>query len=339
MAKKTTVRKPKTLSKAVPLYKTQLVELYHSDCFEWLRIREEKSIHAVVTDPPYGMVEYEESNLIKLEAGRGGVWRIPPKLGGYQRAPLPRFTVQTAEELEAMSVFFTEWAKLVFEVLVPGGHIVIATNPLLSTRLYNAILSAGFESRGEFIRLVTTLRGGDRPKNAHTEFDDVTVMPKSNFEPWGLFRKPIAFPTVAANLRAWRTGGFRRIGKDAPFGDVFRCPPANAEERSLARFPTLKPQRLMRHLVRSVLPLGEGVVLDTFAGSGSTLAAAEAVGYHAIGLERRADFARLAAAAIPKLAAYNPPEPDSNGKNGKNGKKPRIDVEVTEADRQTRLEL
>jgi len=329
-------RKPKTLSEAVPIYRTALVELYHRDCFDWLRVREEHSIHAVVTDPPYGLIEYEESNLQKLEAGRGGVWRIPPKLDGYQRAPLPRFTVQTHEELTAMTLFFTDWAKLVFKVLVPGGHVVIATNPLLSTRLYNAILSAGFESRGEFIRLVTTLRGGDRPKNAHDEFEDVTVMPKSNFEPWGMFRKPIAFKTVAANLRVWRAGGFRRVGKDAPFGDVYRCPPANVEERKLANFPTLKPQRLMRHLVQSVLPLGDGIVLDTFAGSGSTLAAAEAVRYHAIGLERRADYARLAAGAIPRLAAYKPPEADGNGKNGK---RPRSEVEETEADRQIRLEL
>src|SRR5688572_22472012 len=89
------------------VYRTDLVELYQTDCFDWLRTRAENSIHAIVTDPPYGLIEYEESNLKKLEAGRGGVWRIPPKLGGYQRAPLPRFTVQTHEELEAMTVFFT----------------------------------------------------------------------------------------------------------------------------------------------------------------------------------------------------------------------------------------
>lgn len=292
--------------------RSELVEMYHVDCFDWLRSRPGNTIHAVVTDPPYGMIEYEEGHLRKLEAGRGGVWRVPPKLDGCQRAPLPRFTVHTPDELAAMTTFFGEWSRLVFEALVPGGHVVIATNPLLSTRLYNAVVAAGFESRGEFIRLVTTLRGGDRPKNAHAEFDGVTVMPKSNFEPWGIFRKPISYRTVAENLRYWKTGGLRRISRDAPFGDVFRCPPANPEERSLAGHPTLKPQRLMRHLVRSALPLGQGVVLDPFAGSGSTLAAAIAVGYHAIGLERRRDYVDLAAQAIPRLAAYLPPQSASH---------------------------
>lgn len=291
------------LHEPAPAFTTSLVQLYHADCFEWLRAREAASVHAVVTDPPYGFVEYETSHLEKLKAGRGGVWRIPPSIGGYQRSPLPRFTVQTPEELAAMTAFFDEWSELVFRVLVPGAHVLIATNPLLAHRLYDSILGAGFEARGEFIRLVTTLRGGDRPKGAEREFPDVTVMPKSNYEPWGIFRKPFK-GTVAANLRRNRTGALRRTGENAPFADVFRCPPASQEERRLAKHPTLKPQRLLRHLVRAALPLEEGIVLDTFAGSGSTLAAAEALGLHAIGVERVDAYIVLAREAIPKLAAY-----------------------------------
>jgi len=256
-----------------------------------------------VTDPPYGLIEYEQSHLDKMKNGRGGVWRLPPTLGGYKRSPLPRFTVQTSEELTLMSQFFGEWARLLMRVMVPGAHLTVATNPLLSTRVYQAIIDSGFEARGEFIRLVTTLRGGDRPKGSEKEFPDVTVMPKSNFEPWGIFRKPLE-GTVAANLRRWKTGGFRRVGDDQPFGDVFKCPPASDEERKLAGHPTLKPQKLMRHLVRAVLPLGEGVILDTFAGSGSTLAAAEAVGVRAIGIERNQEYATNAAHAIPRLRDY-----------------------------------
>jgi site-specific DNA-methyltransferase (adenine-specific) len=50
--------------------------------------------------------------------------------------------------------------------------------------------------------------------------------------------------------------------------------------------------------------LGEGIVLDPFAGSGSTLAAAEAVGYESIGLEKDPRYFELACKAIPKLAAF-----------------------------------
>ena len=89
----------------------------------------------------------------KRKIGRGGVWRLPPTLGGYQRSPLPRFTVQAPEELLLMSQIFSEWAALLIRVLVPGAHLVVTTNPLLSTRVYQSIIEAGFEARGEFIRL------------------------------------------------------------------------------------------------------------------------------------------------------------------------------------------
>ena len=52
--------------------------LYHNDCFSWIERQEDCSIHAVVTDPPYGLYEYTEEQQTKLRSGKGGVWRIPP---------------------------------------------------------------------------------------------------------------------------------------------------------------------------------------------------------------------------------------------------------------------
>ncbi len=62
----------------------------------------------------------------------------------------------------------------------------------------------------------------------------------------------------------------------------------------------------MRIIVRALLPLGEGTVLDSFMGSGSTIAAAEAVGYRSVGIEIDKDYFHLAEASIPKLAALYP---------------------------------
>jgi predicted RNA methylase len=62
----------------------------------------------------------------------------------------------------------------------------------------------------------------------------------------------------------------------------------------------------MRIIVRALLPLGEGSVLDPFMGSGSTIAAAEAVGYRSVGIEIDKDYFRCADASVPKLAALYP---------------------------------
>jgi site-specific DNA-methyltransferase (adenine-specific) len=271
------------------------------DCFEWLAERQENSIHAVVTDPPYGLREYTEPEKAKLRAGRGGVWRIPPSFDGCTRSPLPRFTVLTDQDQQALADFFARWARLVFKVLVPGGHVFVATNPLVSQLVYTPMLDAGFEKRGEVIRLVQTLRGGDRPKNAHQEFSGVTVMPRSAWEPWGLFRKPCE-GRVQDNLRKWQTGGLRRVSADQPFTDVIKSAPTRNGERAIAPHPSLKPQAFMRQIVRAALPLGSGIVLDPFMGAGSTIAAASAVGYRSIGIEMDPEFYRVAVAAIPKLS-------------------------------------
>jgi hypothetical protein len=47
-------------------------ELAHADAFEWLASAPRRSIHAVVTDPPYGLVEYQPHELAKRKNGRGG---------------------------------------------------------------------------------------------------------------------------------------------------------------------------------------------------------------------------------------------------------------------------
>ncbi|HMC15944.1 MAG TPA: DNA methyltransferase, partial [Albitalea sp.] len=109
---------------------------------------------------------------------------------------------------------------------------------------------------------------------------------------------------VQDNLRRWGTGGFRRVSATKPFGDVIESAPTRATERKLAPHPSLKPQAFLRKLVRGVLPLGQGIILDPFAGAASTLAAAQAVGYQSVGVERDAEYFRIASAALPRLAAF-----------------------------------
>jgi DNA modification methylase len=289
-------------------------ELIFADAFEWLGHAQQHSVHAVVTDPPYGLVEYRDDQLEKMKNGCGGVWRIPPSFDGCTRRPLPRFTVLREHDRANLRAFFDRLARALLPVLVPGAHVFIATNPLVSHLVYEPFIAAGLEKRGEIIRVVHTLRGGDRPKNAHHEFRDVSVMPKSCWEPWGLFRKACQ-GRVQDNLRKWKTGGLRRISQDDPFRDLIAAAPARGQERMIAPHPSLKPQRFLRQIVHASLPLGEGVILDPFMGSGSTIAAASACGLDSIGVEINPEYFALATKAVPELARYDPQE-NGNGKNG-----------------------
>jgi site-specific DNA-methyltransferase (adenine-specific) len=274
----------------------------HADCFEWLSRIPENSLHAIVTDPPYGVKEYDFDQIEKRENGNGGIWRIPPSFDGHERAPLPRFTALSPKEIETVREFFIEWARVTLHALRPGGHVFIASNSFLSQLVFSALVTGGLEFRGQLIRLVRTLRGGDRPKNAENEFPDVSSMPRGSFEPWGLLRKPLPKGMKLSDcLREYQTGGIRRAPDGKPFSDVILSERTPRIEKNIAPHPSLKPQSLLRQLVHISLPLGEGVIADPFMGSGSTVAAAEAMGISCVGVERFADYYKMALNVIPQL--------------------------------------
>jgi site-specific DNA-methyltransferase (adenine-specific) len=83
------------------------------------------------------------------------------------------------------------------------------------------------------------------------------------------------------------TVGYNDNGSAARF---FYCAKAGPSERNGSKHPTIKPLALMRYLVRLITPPG-GLVLDPFAGTGTTLQAAAEEGFDAIGIEQEAQHA------------------------------------------------
>src|SRR5229473_1232891 len=84
--------------------------IIHADSFEWMSRIPENSIHGIVTDPPYGVKEYEFDQLEKRANGNGGIWRIPPSFDGSTRQPLPRFPALNQKERDLLSRFFARWS-------------------------------------------------------------------------------------------------------------------------------------------------------------------------------------------------------------------------------------
>ncbi len=237
--------------------------IVNDDAIKWLSTQRAQSFHAVVTDPPFGLLEYSAKELKKRRNGNRGIWRLPQAFDGFHRQPKPRFTILTDHDRMGVLAFHLRVAPELFRVLVPGAHVIIASQCLVSHLVAQAFAMAGFEARGQIVRIVKTFRGGDRPKFGDKLYREVSVI---------------------------------------PFPDLLEVPPPRASERSLANHPSLKPQTLMRALVRAALPLGRGVILDPFMGSGSTIAAATHLGLRSVGIEIDVEYFRLARGAIGKLA-------------------------------------
>lgn len=74
----------------------------------------------------------------------------------------------------------------------------------------------------------------------------------------------------------------------------FYCAKASKKERGEGNnHPTVKPVKLMEYLVKLITP-PDGIVLDPFLGSGTTLLVAEQLGRKSVGIELNPEYVKLA---------------------------------------------
>ena len=283
--------------------KKSIITLINGDSFLEINKLEDNSIHAVITDPPYGAIEFTASELEKLRSGSGGIWRLPPNIGNSKRNPLPRFSELTKKEKVGIQNYFEKLGMLLLPKIVPGGHIIMSSQVLVSARVQIGLEEAGFEYRGQIIRVYNTMRGGDRPKFAEKEMSTLQVSLRGGHEPWLVFRKPIPKGVlVKENIKAWGAGALSRISEDKPFVDVIYSSITPKKEKEISKHPTAKSQKLMRELVKLVSISKNCTILDPFMGSGATIAAAKYLGINSIGIEVDKVFFESARNSIDLLA-------------------------------------
>ena len=169
------------------------------------------------------------------------------------------------------------------------------------------------------------LPGDEREGSAAGMFaDGGGRIPGGFVQPSGRWPANVALDEEAAAMLDKQTGdlgksagGFKEgstgaFGKNGVYGEAKgqARPPGFGDSGGASRFfytakasrrergegnthPTVKPLALLKWCVRLVCPPG-GVILDPFAGSGTTLLAAQAEGFDAIGIEREAEYVEIA---------------------------------------------
>lgn len=118
-----------------------------------------------------------------------------------------------------------------------------------------------------------------------------------------IFSPEVPFLYVAKATRRERNAGCERLPEqvshrysDMGHGPLPQQTPSVAKPEQNTH-PTVKPLALMRYLVRLITPPG-GLVLDCFAGSGSTLVAALQEGRHFLGIEQEGEYVEIGRARI-----------------------------------------
>ena len=84
-----------------------------------------------------------------------------------------------------------------------------------------------------------------------------------------------------------------QYGDNGGASRFFYCAKASKKDRGEGNtHPTVKPVKLMEYLVRMITPQN-GIVLDPFAGSGTTLLACQNEGFRRIGIEMNSEYCKI----------------------------------------------
>lgn len=89
----------------------------------------------------------------------------------------------------------------------------------------------------------------------------------------------------------------RKESREGNSHDIFNTEGSgrNTDNKLVNNFhPTVKPLKLMEYLIKLVMPLKDGLLLDPFVGSGTTILAAKNLGFDAIGIEKYAEYVEIA---------------------------------------------
>ena len=307
--------------------------IINGDCIEEMQklIDQGVQVDAVVTDPPYHLQSIvDRFGKTSLSDNTKTSERARGRSDGYARMSAGGFMGQ---EWDGGDIAFrAETWRLAWELLKPGGHLLAFSASRNYHRMAVAIEDAGFESRDQMMWLY----GSGFPKSHNIGKNvDKTLgnVGKNEWEGWGtalkpahepiaVGRKPISESTVAKNVLKHKTGAINidasRIkssesidgkfpanimhdGLQQDWARFFYCPKVSKKERGENnKHPTVKPQELMKYLVRLVTPKG-GTVLDPFMGSGSTGMAAKDLGFDFIGIEKSEDYFKICQERIEQI--------------------------------------
>lgn len=133
--------------------------LYRADCIALMRTLPDNSVDSVVTDPPYGISfmgkAWDGADIVARNERRRGFASHAPDAGpngGHKSiaAEAGKYDLTPAAML-AFQDFSEDWAREVFRVLKPGGHLLSFSSARTYHRMTSGIEDAGFEIRDQIM--------------------------------------------------------------------------------------------------------------------------------------------------------------------------------------------
>lgn len=269
--------------------------LYHGDCLEVMKTFPDNHFTAIVTDPPYGLkfmgkkwdhgvpcIEYWKE---ALRISQPGTWLLA--FGG------PKTYHRLTCSIEDAGWEIRDCIMWMYGSGFPKskGCLKPAYEPILLARKAASLPKLNIEK----CRIPTFAKS----------FSDKRFC-KSNevygkFNPYdydgslGRWPTNIILDEEAAQMLDECGGLMPNKEHDDKGGTsrFFYCAKASPSERKEGFHPTVKPLKLMKYLITLVTPNDNNLMLDPFAGSGTTLVAAKELGIDCVGIEKEETYIEI----------------------------------------------
>ena len=285
------------------------------DSIELIKRVESESVHLILSDIPYGIgaedwdVLHNNTNTAYLgsspaQKNAGAVFKKRGKpINGWSEADraIPR------EYQEWCSQWAPEW----YRVLKPGANVFIFAGRRLAHRCASAMEDAGFSLKDNIAWMRT--RAPHRAQRLSVVFDRRGDIVSANdwdgwrignlqptFEPIMWFTKPYKIgTTIADNALNHGVGAYNQTAYMHYVEKPENVITAAFSRGETGLHPTQKPVRLMQALIE-LTTKPDQLVLDPFAGSGSTLVAAKNLGRRYLGIELDPGFVAICEKRLEK---------------------------------------
>ena len=258
-----------------------LDQIIHDDCLRALARLPEDSVDLIFADPPYNL--QLDGDLLRPNNTR---------VDGVHQ-DWDRF-----DDLAAYDRFTRAWLAACRRVLKPDGAIWVIGSYHNIFRLGTALQDEGFWLLNDVIWLKTNPMPnfrGRRFTNAHE-----TLI-------WAAHGRASRYTFNYDSLKAFNDDLQMRSDWLLP---ICSGPERLKDDTGRKAHPTQKPEALLHRVLLGTSRPGD-VVLDPFAGTGTTGAAARRLGRRFIGIERDSDYAKAARERIASVEPLSPQDLDT----------------------------
>ncbi len=279
-----------------------LNKVFSGDCREVLKTLPEDYVSACITDPPYNYEfighKWDESEIrrrkSRVKDSKTLVKNIPYGSGLAGGVRNKRWYERNRENILEYESWCYEWAIELYRVCKPGATVLVFNSTRTVSHVQVALEKAGFYARdivvyrrssgipkGINMKKKLEQKGYDNPEQT----EGMHSCLRSEWEAICVLQKPL-INNYTETLLKFGTGLFYTKMEDGGFQSNIL---ENIKRDKAPNFNihcTVKPLDLMRKLVSIFSPKMDGtVIIDPFAGSGTTLVASKQAGINYIGIE------------------------------------------------------